>query len=174
MKLSAVGGLDGAAFVGVPSAEQGDVGLLAVGVDVGLSVGQEVAVDHRAEVGRRGSGLGSRGLQQLVGREVAQVEELAGAEDALGPGDAEGLGLLPERQGIAGAVEARAALADGFGEEAIGDGRGHQGADRLRAGGFAEDGDVGRVAPEGGDVAADPGDGEGLVHQAIVAGGLVG
>jgi hypothetical protein len=84
------------------------------------------------------------------------------------------LGLLAWRKSAAGAGEFGAALADGFGEEAVGDGRGHERADGLGAGGLAEDGDVGGVATEGGDVAADPGDGGGLVHEAVVAGGLGG
>ena len=44
----------------------------------------------------------------------------------------------------------------------------------IGAGGLAEEGDVVGVAAEGCDVAADPGDGGGLVHQAVVAGGVVG
>ena len=74
----------------------------------------------------------------------------------------------------AAGVEGGAAFADGFGEEAFGEGRGHQRADGEGAGGFAEDGDVGGVATEGGDVAVDPGDGGGLVQEAVVAGGVVG
>src|ERR1035441_7408681 len=67
-----------------------------------------------------------------------------------------------------------ASFADGLGEKARGEGRGHQRADGHGAGGLAEDSDVGGIAAEGGDVAADPGDGGGLVEQAVFAGGVVG
>ena len=78
------------------------------------------------------------------------------------------------RGGETWAAEGAAAFADGFGEEAAGEGRGHLGADGDGACGFAEDGDVGGVSTEGGDVVLDPGEGGGLVEEAVVAGGVVG
>ena len=45
-------------FVGIPSGEQRDVGLLAGGVDLGDGVGKEVAVDDGAEARWRRRGCG--------------------------------------------------------------------------------------------------------------------
>ena len=58
-------------------------------------------------------------------------------------------------------------------EESFGDGRSHLLADGEGTGAFAEDGDIAGIATELRDVALDPLESRGLVHQAVVAGGIV-
>jgi hypothetical protein len=70
-------------------------------------------------------------------------------------------------------IEWRAAFRDGFLEEAARERRGHEDSGIDRAGGLAEDGDVVGIAAEAGDVVVDPVEGEDLIHQAVVAGGVV-
>ncbi len=58
-------------------------------------------------------------------------------------------------------------------KEPAGQRRGHQHADVHRAGGLAEDGDVVGVAAEAGDVVVNPAEGEDLIHEAVVARGVM-
>lgn len=120
---------DGNIFVGYPAAEDGDVGLPPVGVDMIERVRQEVAIDDGAEVRRRVASLVHCGLEDLIGGELAEIEELVGAIGSFGPDGVALLYLCQREHGTARACEFRAALADGLGEEARCEGRSHLVAD---------------------------------------------
>ena len=66
----------------------------------------------------------------------------------------------------------RAALRDRSPEQPLGAGHGEQGADAHRTSRLTEDGDVGGITAEGGDVVPDPLQGRDLVEQAEVGGAV--
>ena len=160
-------------FVGVPAGEEGDVCLLAGGEDGGHGLGEEVAIDVRAEAGRYGGGMGGGGFEDVVGGELSEVGEAGGVEGGLGEGGvfffSFGEGGVAETAGVKGG----SALTDSLGDEVFGEGRGHLRADGEGSGGLTEEGDVVGVAAEVGDVALDPLEGGGLVEETVVAGGVV-
>jgi hypothetical protein len=80
------------------------------------------------------------------------------------------LGLIERREHR---IEWRAAFRDGFLKEAASERRGHEDSRIDRAGGLAEDGDIVGVAAETGDVVVDPLEGKDLIHEAVVARGVV-
>src|SRR6202000_796118 len=71
------------------------------------------------------------------------------------------------------AGERAAAFADGFLEETFRNGRSHLFADGEGAGPFTEDGDVAGITAELRNVAFDPLERGGLIHEAVIAGGIV-
>jgi hypothetical protein len=66
----------------------------------------------------------------------------------------------------------RAAFTDRLVEQALRQRRRHQDADRVRAGGFAEDDDIVGVAAERGDIVANPAQGGYPIENAVHAGGM--
>ena len=117
--------------------------------------------------------VGELSVENFLCGERAQGGERVGVQMVLGELGAFFGGLVFGAHGERVAGECAAAFADGFVEEALGDGRGHLFADGEGAGAFAEDGDVAGIAAELRDVALDPFERGGLIHQAVVAGGVV-
>src|SRR5579863_9648823 len=81
--------------------------------------------------------------------------------------------LVLGTEGERSAGERAAAFADGFLEKAFRNWRGHLFANGEGAGTFAENRDVAGVAAELRDVALDPFERSGLIHETVVAGGVV-
>jgi len=155
-------------FIVVPSGQERHVTLFAAGKNFTYGIRQEMAVDIRREPD----------LFLLDSR----VEEFGGGLGAqVGEGmRADGLrkfrvGLLSGRQRlqVENGAEEGAALADRAVKQALGQGRCHQRTDRKRSGRFAEDGHVGWVAAETGNVFVHPFEGRHLVEQTIIAGGIM-
>ncbi len=137
------------AFVLVPAGHQRNVALLAGGEDLGRRARQKPSIDDRPKAEPR------RGGEDRVGWSGAQLGQ--GTRSSLAHEiEARGLGLVERRPRASGRREHRPALADRAREQSPGEGRGHQRAHRMGAGGFAGDRDLVRIAAERGDVAFDP------------------
>lgn len=127
-------------------------------------LGDGAAVDYGGKLAVVG------GLPEVERREVAELGGLVGGEAEFREQGASGEG----RVFAGGDFKERAAFEDGFVEQASGGGHGEEGADFGGAAGFAEDGDVGGVAAEVGNVGADPLEGGDEVELTDVAGGELG
>ena len=145
----------------------------------GEGAGGRLAKDPAIEVGGAGLVLELLGLHlggelhHHMRREGAEIFEsgLGLARSRFAYGYAEGLSI-GERTRISQA-HGRTAFQDGAAEQAGRKRRGDQHAGVDGAGGFAEEGDVGRVAAELRDIAAHPLQGRELIEEAVVAGAVV-
>ncbi len=126
---------------------------------------QDLAVDRAP----RGITLGQRRRRQFLSVHAAKIRQVLTSQLGLQP-DAH---RLCGRVAVAGGAQFRrrdhiGALGDRLVEQAARLGRGHQIHDAERPGGLSGDGDIARIAPEGGDVALDPFQGRDLVEQPVV------
>ncbi len=145
------------------------MGLVSPPVDFAHRPGEVIAVEDRPKTP---APVLERRVEERLGGCGSQRGEGIAPRHRHGELGAVPLGL---RQGVGlqlGAQE-RAALPDRPLEKAPGQRRGHECADRERAGRFAKDRDLVRVAPERGDIAPDPLERRDLVQQAKVARGVV-
>ena len=94
--------------------------LVAGGVDFGDGLGEEVAVDYRAEAGWRWGGVSAGGFDKVVGGDLAEVGDGGSVEGGLGEGSVVLLSFGEGGLGEAAGVEGGAAFTDGFGEEGFG------------------------------------------------------
>ena len=169
MLLGVFGESEAVALVGVIAYQQCHVVVVACFVHLVLVVGNHIAIDNgpcttgddrlSAQVGggECTQGFGSRGVHG-VGVFLAFLLRLCQRLHVLA-----GICLFAD------GTERTAALRDGTAEQSLGQGRRTQHADGDAARRFAEDGHLGRVATECGDVVLYPFERGNLVEDAIVA-----